>query len=782
MKRDIQIIRDSIGRIVSMLTARKLKVTQRGTSAYVAYDTKTGDIQGVNLPYIPDDASDEFIAAIQGFLDHEVGHVLYTDRAAVLAAGKAGKRVMNMANILEDVFIEKKMAENFRGAGANLDVLRKFFYEKVCRSKMEDALREGNTELAQGFALAIAFRAWGGQPFAIDMIKDPKIAALIAPVEAKLGKALIAEVARCNSSAECLALAKKCVKALERTKPIAPPPPPPPPPAPAPEPAPEEEGSDAEPTDMEEEESERADTAGTPPEASEPSDAEIDPGDADATAPAPADAPEEEDDLAEDREEETSATPPPASSDSSDDDDGEPGPEPETERAESESLPEGESDLDDEVDGDGDDVLPEPVESSAETDEGSGEGGDSDAAGTESGRTGDDDGMAPDGTPDGMPDRSGGPETEPDDGGDRGPETEADDAPDSAGDDEDDRGSGTDEDDAITEEDMGGVMDEHKDFDEEVSSALTEAAKIEIRSADYRIFTSEFDVIEPGPQCSKADTVAAMVDEVTASVGVMQKHLERGMAAQNRKAWNPGLRRGRINPGSLFRTGVGDDRVFRQRTETRAKNTAVELLVDCSGSMGGHAIHTAGTAAFALCWTLERLKIKNEAIGFTTTHRGAGELHKAMLDEKSRGVEVSYSRGAEPLYLPIFKGFNERLDATTKSRFAALRESPRWLCQNIDGECVRIAANRLLQQTAERHVLLVLSDGSPCCSTASPRDLNPHLKGTVEQLERDGVEVIGIGLETDVVKNFYRKSLVLSDTSELATTLIGQLTKLLLED
>lgn len=793
MKRDVQVVRDSIGRIVSMLTARKLQVTQRGTMAYVAYHPTTGDILGVNLPYIPDDASEEFISAIQGFLDHEVGHVLHTDQAVVVKAGKAGKRVSNMANVIEDVYIERKMTETFTGSGSNLDVLRKFYFENVVGSKMRDAIAAGNTEHAQGYATVLAFRAWGGQPFAADMIKQPEVAALVAPIEAKLGKALIGSIRKCNSSQDCLDLAKKVVKALERTKPPAPPPPPAPAPTPAPAPAPEEEddGRERDAEDQDDEQLDPAAAAALPPEAMDASDEDTDPADADATTSeaAPEGKPESEDD-AERADEEESTTPaaPPAAGagdddgDASDEDAGD-------DEGSAAGGPEGAPTVDDE---DGDDEPPASSEGSAsppspapetesedepepkvetegelhDDDDGRGE-----APPSEPGEAGADEGegAAPETADEGAVDEHapGDPSTTEGDvpppsegGGPTAPPPKAE----------------------VEEEDLGAIADERHDFDEEVSDALTERAAREMGDSTYRVFSTEFDIIRPAPKNGSAHQIELMVDECTAAVGVMQKHLERAMAAQNRKAWNPGLRRGRIAPGALFRTGVGDDRVFRQRTETRAKNTACSLVIDCSGSMHGHGnIGIAGTAAYALSSTLERLKIKNEVIGFTTWDDTWEQLNSALSKETDKGIHVKYSR-TEPLYMPIFKSFNDRLDADAKSRLAALRDTPHWLNQNIDGECIAIAAHRLRLQKAERHVMIVLSDGSPAASTAGTRELNAHLKATVQALEAGGVEVIGIGLNTRVVEHFYRKSLVLSDTSELATTLIGELTKLLLAD
>ena len=229
---DIQVIRDLIGKIVSMLTQQKIRVTQRGVKAYVAYHPTTGAISAVNIPYLPDDATPEFVAAVQGFLDHEVGHVLHTDPKIINAANKLGKKIANLHNAVEDVYIERKMAEGFAGSAATLGAVREFFLTKVTGPKIAQALAAGDKETAVGYALMPAFRAWGGQLLMEDFIKQPHIAELVAPIATRLGDDLMRRLRTTHNSRECLELAQDIHKAL------LPPPPPPAPPAPPPPPIP----------------------------------------------------------------------------------------------------------------------------------------------------------------------------------------------------------------------------------------------------------------------------------------------------------------------------------------------------------------------------------------------------------------------------------------------------------------------------------------------------------------------------------------------------------------
>jgi cobalamin biosynthesis protein CobT len=326
---------------------------------------------------------------------------------------------------------------------------------------------------------------------------------------------------------------------------------------------------------------------------------------------------------------------------------------------------------------------------------------------------------------------------------------------------------------------LAGIFDEERDFSKDLGSAIGEDAKSEIRGSKYSIFSTEWDKIEPAPLSRMSGSVEKLEHSIRDHVGVMQKQLERGMAAKARKSWSPGQRRGRIAPGSLFKTSVGDDRVFRQRFETKAKNTAVSLVIDCSGSMRGPRIAIAGTAAFALSSVLERLRIEHEVIGFTST--ASGEMTALMReDAKIHGTSIhgmGWGR-VEPIYMPVFKSFSGKLDTGARSRMAHLLEGPSWLIQNIDGESIKLAARRLVKQTAERHIMIVLSDGDPCCS--SGRGQRESLQRTVKELTGQGVDVIGIGIQTNSVRAFYPKSVVLNDLNDLPVQVVGELTKLLM--
>jgi cobalamin biosynthesis protein CobT len=213
--------------------------------------------------------------------------------------------------------------------------------------------------------------------------------------------------------------------------------------------------------------------------------------------------------------------------------------------------------------------------------------------------------------------------------------------------------------------------------------------------------------------------------------------------------------------------------VFRKRHETTSKDVAVSLVIDCSGSMSGSKIHTATQAAYALSSVLERIGISHEVVAFTT---GQPAASYGELEAEAKKIGRGFTR-IEALYMPILKGFNERLKTEVKERFGWLPNS-RVLRNNIDGECVEIAARRLMARRESGKVMIVLSDGAPACQ-GDMQALQRHLKQVVKNIEKAGVKTVGIGIESSEVTKFYPKNIVLHNVSELPDRVIKELRHLL---
>lgn len=744
MTTDVMILRDAVERIVNLMTRQGIKVTQRGSQAYVSYRKSDGAIDHMNIPYVPDDAPEDFVLAIHGFIDHECGHVLHSDTPVLIKAAKMRKTVASMHNVIEDVYIERKMTEFFAGSTANLQTMRRFWLDKMVMPTILESIKTGEKKAAVGNLIMIQSRAWGGQLIAKDLLADhPEFDELLKDFREAVGDDLSDQMGRVDSSSDALRLAERIVKRIDEWE--------------------KEKRRLKLKAKMKKEkkEKEAREAAAPPPPPADLSDLE-DGDEVEVSMPEPGEPPPPEDP---DTEVELEFDePPPAASAPPEETEEKGTPAPAPGETEPEEAPGDESEDKEDKTKPG-----APAEPKVESDE-------------EDTEEEDDETSSPGGTE---------PDEEPEDETSSGGSDEAEDEDDTVSGaeeerplpetDPDDEGLDSVDLDAPDPEVLDAIDVEGLDFDSGMAKALSrEAGKI-MGKSEYLVFSTEWDVIEPAPLTSNPALIATLEEATRPMIGVMAKQLERALAAESRVGFNPGMRTGRINTPALFKVATGDDRVFRRRYETHSKRTAVSLLIDCSGSMGGR-IRMAGMAAYGVSQTLDRLRIRHEVLGFTTKHHHP-EMMKAMSRERDRTAAekmpyLGYGRD-EPLYMPIFKAFDEKLDVNVKSRMANLIDRPNFLNQNPDGECLQIAGHRLMQQRTniDRRILIVLSDGEPAAPPG--HGLDEHLHKVVRDLSQK-MEVVGIGIQTRAVEEFYPRHVVLNDLAELPTVVMRQLTALLL--
>jgi hypothetical protein len=827
MNKEIVILREAINKIIPMIAGKGLKVTQIGTGAYVKAHPSTGVPYLVNIPSIPDNATPEFVTSIQGFIDHEVSHVLFTDFSYKM--GQKSRRLHSLHNVFEDTMIERKMADKFSGSKRNLATLRAWFCENITKPALASAKSE---EEAFGYLLVVAMRALAGHREMKDFLDDNNLWAqpLLAALMSKMPADFVKRIPLLNSTAETYDAAVQLEAILY---------PPPPPAPPQPEPQPEEQDedesgegdqdhSDEEQTGDGEGEGEREHTEdnenASGGEEEEDDDMEIEEqelfGDED-----------EDEDAGEGEKSADEETEADADSDSSDDGDDDASGEEDAEGDADGSEDEADEDAGEDErkgsgkasdkDGDADDADDEngSGKSSDDDDDGDQEEDSGDAADGSQASEPDEDAEGDDGETDTADQSDGSAESEVDDqddesdgdagGGDADGETEegdeADDESDAEGGsdvavetDSDDDGDGAEKPEEENEEGVAGVgYDEHNPFealddddlvDKDLSSSIAiliqkEAIKA-ILSSEYSVLTRQYDRIEPlpVPETFAQEHVTRLDDATRQMTGVMQKDIERMMAAQSRVFKVGGQRSGRLNGPGLHRIMSNDDRVFARREEIKAKDTAVSLLMDCSGSMEGAKQATAVSASYALATTLERVNIPCECLGFTTmgyigrnntqqwplSHRQWEELMEHFNAEVAKGV--TFHRFM-PIFMPVFKGFQERVNAEIKRRFAYMQIKQPHQGGNIDGESLEYAAMRLAQRKEKRKVIIVLSDGHP----AGALNDSEHLKMMAERLTKQGYDLVGIGIKDHAVSRFYDKHVVLQDIADLPGEVMKQL-------
>jgi cobalamin biosynthesis protein CobT len=802
----VLVMREAVGKIVHMLSQRKIRVTQQGTQAYVSSNLKTGELILVNLPYLPDDASDDLLVATQGFLDHEVGHLLYTDfKELHRVAKRRSKELDVLVNIVEDTFVEREMTRAFAGSGSNLTAVRQLIVDHL-RADLDSPLAPLIPGQKQAALMVPLFRALAGQQQFVDMLKHYQ--ADVQPVLDKLGPDFPALVQGIKSTVDSVKVAEEFVRRVgekgtggkgipiedkesKPTKGSGPKQPQPPQPAEDKDEEPGEPQDGAEPGEPgEEQDSKPAEDKGKDkPSKDDDGDdehegegAEDPPGEPDAEAGADATDEKDEDssdpaDKGEGEAGDDDADPPA--------DEGEGAGEPDAGDDDDNDAGEGQDAGDD---GEGDDEpAPQPGEAGDGDDDADQATPASDPATDDDGGDSDDEkGSAP-------PPSSGADPTDVDHEQTLDPEDEA--ALQDASNEHEDEFEGApgdasraieSADDPEPLRDLLKALTTTKGFDELAAEAISRQAISAAEGADYLIWSTDYDKVEPIEVIPDHDTNPHFLDKlkelqerVDHMVAPMQKDVERAVAARSAAVWTSGHRSGRLHGASLARIATNRDDVFRRKQENRTKDVAVEVVVDGSGSMADK-IELAATAAYAVCSTLDRLNIVNEAVGFTTRALPHDAARRLQEDLEKLPDREEYSRQSS-IYMPILKQFSERMDITVRKRFTMLANFfYHGLRSNIDGESVQLAYRRVMRRRETRKVMIVLSDGYPA-DTGNNRELAEHLKATVRQIERSGVDVFGIGIQSAAVREFYPKHALLDDIAELPTTVMRQMKDLLVQ-
>lgn len=204
--KDIVTFREAVKNVVSMLVSRNIPVIERGDKAYVEY-AATGEPLLICIPSIPEDASDKFLMAIRGFIDHEVAHVLFTEGA--VGAGFVW-------NAVEDTFIERKMGEMFKGSKSNLINTQNHIIDSVFVPKESEAvagLLGDPTRMFMEFYLVPVLRAWNGQTPFIDFMES-RWELVKAPVSILLKHGVDKMIPKINSTNDSVAVAALIVRLL----------------------------------------------------------------------------------------------------------------------------------------------------------------------------------------------------------------------------------------------------------------------------------------------------------------------------------------------------------------------------------------------------------------------------------------------------------------------------------------------------------------------------------------------------------------------------------------
>jgi len=306
---------------------------------------------------------------------------------------------------------------------------------------------------------------------------------------------------------------------------------------------------------------------------------------------------------------------------------------------------------------------------------------------------------------------------------------------------------------------------------------------------DYKIYTTEFDeIIEAEALCEPQELLRlrTMLDQqlqqLHGTVSRLANRLQRKLLARQSRSWDFDLEEGVLDAARLSRvvTDPMHPLTFKMERDTEFRDTVVTLLLDNSGSMRGRPIMVAALCADILARTLERCGVKVEILGFTTRAWKGGQSRERWLGS---GKPPQPGRLNDLRHI-IYKSADAPWRRARRNLGLMMREG--LLKENIDGEALLWAHNRLIARSEQRRILMVISDGAPVddstLSINSGNYLERHLRDVIAWIEnRSPVELIAIGIGHDVTR-YYRRAVTIVDAEQLGGVMVEKLAELFDED
>jgi cobaltochelatase CobT len=323
------------------------------------------------------------------------------------------------------------------------------------------------------------------------------------------------------------------------------------------------------------------------------------------------------------------------------------------------------------------------------------------------------------------------------------------------------------------------------DSDQQSNEQIIQKKNLNDLNLDYKIFTNKYDEIIKAENLENSDEsvklrktldqqLVGFQDVITKLANKLQRQL---LAKQNR-AWDFDLEEGLLDSSKLPRIIMDpyNSLSFKKEKDLDFKDTIVTLLIDNSGSMRGRPITIAAICADILSRTLERCSVKVEILGFTTKNWKGGQSRE-FWNKKSKPKLPGRLNDLRHI---IYKSADTHWRQAKNNLGLMLKEG--LLKENIDGEAITWAFNRLKKRKEERKILMVISDGAPVddstLSVNSGDFLEKHLKKMVKFIEdKTELEILAIGIGHDVSR-YYNRAIKITDVNELGDVMISQLSSL----
>jgi cobaltochelatase CobT len=304
----------------------------------------------------------------------------------------------------------------------------------------------------------------------------------------------------------------------------------------------------------------------------------------------------------------------------------------------------------------------------------------------------------------------------------------------------------------------------------------------------YSVFTNQFDKIIDAKELVTEDEIKKLRNNLDLQLSNLQNFisrlankLQRKLLAKQNRSWSFDLEEGILDASKLPRVIMDpfNSLSYKKEKDIEFKDTVVTLLIDNSGSMRGRPISIAAICADILSRTLERCSVKVEVLGFTTLNWKGGKSRELWMKNKK-----THPGRLNDLCHIVYKSADTPWRRAKNNLGLMLKEGI--LKENIDGEAILWAFNRLKKRKEERKIIMVISDGAPVddstLSVNSGNYLEQHLKKVVRWVEESKeVEINAIGIGHDV-SSYYKQAIKIADVQELGDAMVDRLVALFLAD
>ena len=343
--------------------------------------------------------------------------------------------------------------------------------------------------------------------------------------------------------------------------------------------------------------------------------------------------------------------------------------------------------------------------------------------------------------------------------------------------------------------DLENETKESDELDKEVELQDSSRPDLKKRSINnfgdlkYKTYTEEFDEIIKADELESDEELSRLRKNLDQQllqlknfISKLANKLQRKLLAKQSRSWNFDLEEGLLDTSKLTRVIMDpfNSLSFKKEKDIEFKDTLVTILIDNSGSMRGKPISVAAICADILSRTLERCAVKVEILGFTTKHwKGGSSREKWMKNNKP-----NLPGRLNDLRHIIYKSADTQWRQAKNNMGLMLKEG--LLKENIDGEALKWAFNKMSRRKEDRKILMVISDGAPVddstLSTNTSDYLETNLKRTVKWIEsKSDIELLAIGIGHDVTR-YYNKAVKITDVQDLGDVMINQLTDLFVKD